>query len=64
MQKEIKWIFEGKEFKGFATLEDGVLALRDERGNAFDKLEESETEFSLEEIFNDMPEDVTDFDLK
>ena len=63
MRKEIKWVFEGKEFTGYATLEDGVLALRDEKGEAFEILEESETEFDLEELFNDIPEDVTDYKL-
>ena len=63
MRKEIKWVFEGKEFTGCATLEDGVLALRDEKGEAFEILEESETEFDLEELFDDIPEDVTDYKL-
>lgn len=64
MRKEIKWIFEGKEFKGFATLEDGVLSLRDEKGNSFEILEQTDTEFELVDIFSEIPEDVTEYTLK
>lgn len=65
MKKEITWVFEGKQFKGFATLENGVIALRDEKGNAFETLEDNQIEngMTLEGIFEDIPEDVTDFSL-
>lgn len=65
MKKEIKWVFEGKQFKGFATLEDGMISMCDERGNVFDNLSQDEVEkgMTLEEIFEDIPEDVTDFEL-
>lgn len=65
MKKQIKWVFEGKEFKGIATLEDGVIALRDGKGDAFDTLEADEIEngMTLEEIFEEIPEDVTGFEL-
>lgn len=64
MRKEIKWVCEGKEFEGIATLEDGVLALRNANGDAFEIIEQSETDIELEEIFEDIPEDVTGFELK
>lgn len=65
MKKQIKWVFEGKEFKGIATLDDGVIALRDGKGDAFDMLEADEIEngMTLEEIFEEIPEDVTGFEL-
>ncbi len=65
MKKQIKWVFEGKEFEGFATLEDGVIALRDGKGDAFDTLKADEIEngMTLEEIFEEIPEDVTGFEL-
>lgn len=66
MRKEIKWIFEGKEFKGFATLEGGILALRDENGNAFETLEQEDISngATLKDVFDEIPEDITDYQLR
>ena len=66
MRKEIKWKFAGEEYTGYADLEDGILALRHNYGEPFDLIEQGEVEngMTLEEIFEDIPEDVTGFNLK
>ena len=65
MKKEIKWVFEGKEFKGIAALEDDKISLMNNNGS-FDIIHAEEVRFgmTLEEIFEEIPEDVTDFALK
>ena len=66
MRKEIKWTFAGEECTGYAELEDGILALRHNFGEAFDLIEQDDVKngATLEEIFEDIPEDVTYFSLK
>ena len=66
MRKEIKWILASEEHTGYADLQDGVLALRHNDGEAFDMIEQDDVEngATLEEIFDDIPEDVTAFRLK
>ena len=68
--KEIFWINveTGRRYEGFATydIEDGIVALRGENWTAFEILEQDDIEngMTLEEIFEDIPEDVTGFNLK
>ena len=68
--KEIYWINEetGRRYEWFATydVDDGIVALRDDTWAAFDLIEQDDIEngMTLEEIFDDIPEDVTDFRLK
>ena len=66
MRKEIKWVFNEEKYTGYADLQDGVLALRHNDGEAFDLIEQDDIEngATLEDIFDDIPEDVTDFRLK
>ena len=63
MRKEIKWVFAGEEHTGYAELEDGILALRNAKGEAFETLEQDDIEngMTLEDIFDDIPEDVTGY---
>ena len=66
MKKNIFWVHDGKNYIGYAELEGYVLALRAANGEAFDLLEAEEIKngATLEEIFDYIPEDVTDFNLK
>lgn len=68
MKKRVFWNYEGKEFEGTATLnkEEGYISIMaNHNGMVFDRLdrEQIENDMSLEEIFNDIPEDITDFEL-
>ena len=68
--KEIYWINEetGRRYEWFATydVDDGIVALRDDTWAAFDLIEQDDIEngMTLGEIFDDIPEDVTWFNLK
>lgn len=66
MTKTITWEHEGKTHEGTATFENGTIALRNNRGEAFETLEANEIEngMTLEEIWEGIPEDVTGFSLK
>ena len=66
MRKEIKWVFAGEEYTGYAELKEGILALRHNDGEAFDLIEQDDIEngATLEEIFDDIPEDVTEYQLR
>ena len=66
MKKEIYWYFNEEKQTGYTDLQDGVLALRHNDGETFDMIEQDDVEngATLEEIFDDIPEDVTDFRLK
>ena len=66
MRKEIKWVFAGEEHTGYAELEDGILALRHNYGEAFDLIEQDDIKngMTLEDIFDDIPEDVTEYQLR
>lgn len=66
MRKEIKWVFEGKEHTGYAELEEGILALRNAKGEAFETLGQDEISngATLEDIFDEIPEDITDYQLR
>ena len=65
MRKEIYWYHNEEKYIGYAELEDGILALRHNYGEAFDLIEQDEISngATLKEIFDDIPEDVTDFRL-
>ena len=66
MRKEIYWYFNKEKYIGYAELEDGILALRTNYGEAFDLIEQDDIEngATLEEIFDDIPEDVTEYQLR
>ena len=66
MKKNVFWVHDGKKYIGYAELDEYVLALRAANGDAIELLEAEEIEngATLEEIFDDIPEDVTDFNLK
>ena len=66
MRKEIYWYFNKEKYTGYAELEDGILALRHNYGEAFDLIEQDDIEngMTLEDIFDDIPEDVTEYQLR
>lgn len=69
MEKKLFWSYKGNEYKGTAVLDTDeryISMTGDERGNVFDILHEDEIKngMTLEEIFEDIPEDITDYELK
>ena len=69
MEKKVFWSYNGNEYKGTASLdtEDRYISITgDDRGNVFDILSEAEIKnaMTLEEIFEGIPEDITDYELK
>ena len=66
--KEIFWVANGTRHEGFAyyDVEEGLVSLANENWQVFDNIEQDDIEngATLEEIFEDIPEDVTDFNLK
>ena len=66
MRKEIYQYFNKEKYIGYAELEDGILALRHNYGEAFDIIEQDDIEngMTLEDIFDDIPEDVTEYQLR
>lgn len=69
MEKKVFWSYKGNEYTGTAFLDTDeryISMAGDERGNVFDILHEDEIKngMTLEEIFEDIPEDITDYELK
>ena len=69
MEKKVFWSYKGNEYKGTAVLDTDeryISMTGDERGNVFDILHEDEIKngMTLEEIFEDIPKDITDYELK
>lgn len=66
MQKKIIWIHEGQTYEGTAIFKNNVITLENEKHDTFDSLKESEIEngMTLEEIWEEIPEDVTHYGLK
>lgn len=64
--KEISYTWEGKTYIGKAILKDNIIFLENEKGESFETLEENEIQngMSLEEIFEEIPNDITYFSLK
>ena len=68
MKKNISWVNgEGRLFQGVATLnvDEGYITMENKKGQIFEKLETEQIEngMTLEEIFDEIPEDITDFEL-
>lgn len=68
MEKNISWVNgEGRLFQGVARLnvDEGYISLENKKGQIFEKLEAEQIEngMTLEEIFDEIPEDITDFEL-
>ena len=69
MEKKVFWSYKGNKYKGAVALDTNeryISITGDERGNVFDILREDEIKngMTLEEIFKDIPEDITEYELK
>lgn len=69
MEKKVFWSYNGNKYKGTAALatDDRYISITgDDRGNVFDILHEAEIKngMTLEEIFEDIPEDITEYELR
>lgn len=68
MKKTVFWNYNGTEFEGTATLneEEGYISIvANHTGLVIDHLDREQITngMSLEEIFNEIPEDITDYEL-
>ena len=69
MEKKVFWSYNGNKYNGTAALatDDRYISITgDARGTVFDILREDEIKngMTLDEIFKDIPEDITDYELK
>ena len=69
MEKKVFWSYNGNKYKGTAALDtdDRYISITgDARGTVFDILREADIKngMTLEEIFEDIPEDITEYELK
>ena len=68
MEKNIYWVnSEGRLIKGIATLnlDDGFISLANDRSQVFELLEVEQIHngTTLQEIFEEIPEDITNYNL-
>ena len=68
LEKNIYWVnSEGRLIKGIATLnlEEGYISIENDRGRVFEILEAEQVKngMSLQEIYNAIPFNITDFEL-